>query len=181
MNTFVVTAPEHRYFPPKSLKIFLAGGICKCSLWQQAIISCFTNESHELSPDFKDVYILNPRREDWLEAPGAAERQIEWEFDMIERCDVFTMYFARGESDQPICMYELGRNIERMKERFPESWQDRIIITCDSEYRRVNDVIVQTRLATDGLVNVNVQNTEYDAIKSHYSNINEKLKYIYKN
>ena len=74
----------------------------------------------ELSADYKNgLYLLNPRREDWIEEPGAAERQIEWEFDMIERCDVFTMYFAGGESDQPICMYELGRNIERMKQRFP--------------------------------------------------------------
>lgn len=179
MDTIIVTAPEHRYFPPKSLKVFLAGGICNCVQWQQEIIKKFINESHELSPDFKDVYLLNPRRVDWLDKPGEATRQIEWEFDMIERCDVFTMYFAGGESDQPICMYELGRNIERMKTRFPDSWMDRIIITCDSSYKRLNDVLVQTRLATDDLVDVNVVETVMDSINEHYNKINQKLKYIY--
>lgn len=196
----VVTAPEHRYFPPKSLKVFLAGGICKCILWQEMIIKKFLNDESkvQLSPDFTSLYILNPRRVDWIEKPGEAIRQIEWEFDMIEKCDVFTMYFAGGESDQPICMYELGRNIERMKERFPESWKDRIIITCDSSYKRLNDVQVQTRLATDDLVKPIVVEPEglhthnidgltgpivvdgaTESVNAHYSAIKSKLKYIY--
>ena len=129
--------------------------------------------------DLLGLYLLNPRRVDWIEEPGAAERQIEWEFDMIERCDVFTMYFAGGESDQPICMYELGRNIERMKQRFPKSWKDRIIITCDNSYRRVKDVIVQTTLATDGLINVNLIDDAEDSVHYHYKKIKEKLNYIY--
>ena len=180
MNIYTITAPEHRYFPPKSLKVFLAGGICKCELWQQTVIKLLLNdETISLSPDFNDLYILNPRRVDWIDEPGAAERQIEWEFDMIERCDMFTMYFAGGESDQPICMYELGRNIEKMKTKFPDSWWERIVITCDSSYKRLNDVIVQTRLATDGLVKVNVENTPYDSMQLHYKKIKEQLKFIY--
>lgn len=179
MDTIVVTAPEHRYFPPKSLKIFLAGGICKCDLWQQEIIKKFLNESHDLSSDYNDIYLLNPRRTDWLDNPGEAQRQIEWEFDMIENCDVFTMYFAGGESDQPICMYELGRNIQRMKERFPTTWVDRIIITCDESYKRINDVVIQTKLATDNLIKVNCGDTFLNTVNKHYNAINENLKYIY--
>ena len=177
----VVTAPEHRYFHPKTMKIFLAGGIQKSIKWQEMIIKDFQGVYDiELSADYKNgLYLLNPRREDWIEEPGAAERQIEWEFDMIERCDVFTMYFAGGESDQPICMYELGRNIERMKQRFPKSWKDRIIITCDNSYRRVKDVIAQTILATDGLINVNVIDGAENSVHTHYKKIKEKLNYIY--
>ena len=189
MSINIVTAPEHRYFPPKSLKVFLAGGICNCIQWQEMIIKKFLNDGNELddtcrpkirlSEDYRDLYILNPRREDWLDKPGEDVKQIEWEYDMIEKCDVFTMYFAGGESDQPICMYELGRNIERMKQKFPKTWHNRIIITCDESYKRLKDVLVQTRLATDGLIEPFVVSSAEESIDVHYHTIQDKLKYIY--
>lgn len=178
-NINIVTAPEHRYFPPGVLKIFLAGGICNCIKWQDMMIDLFKNHNDDLTlnSDYNSLYILNPRRVDWINEPGAAERQIEWEFDMLEKCDVFTMYFAGGESDQPICMYELGRNIEKFKQRFPKTWNERIFITCDKSYKRLNDVIVQTRLATDDKVKVTV--TGNDSVDDHFNSIKMKLKYIY--
>ena len=177
----VVTAPEHRYFHPSTMKIFLAGGIQKCIKWQEMIIKDFQDvENIELTPDYKNgLYLLNPRRADWIEEPGAAERQIEWEFDMLERSDVFTMYFAGGESLQPICMYELGRNILKMRYEYPLTWMNRIIITCDKNYKRLNDVLVQTRLATDGIIKVNVVEGEEESINKHTEKIKETLKYIY--
>ena len=177
----VVTAPEHRYFHPKTMKIFLAGGIQKCIKWQEMIIKDFQDAYDiELRTDYKNgLYLLNPRRVDWIEKPGAAERQIEWEFDMIERCDVFTMYFAGGESDQPICMYELGRNILKMQYKYPNSWKDRIAITCNSNYKRLNDVLVQTCLATDGLVKVNVVDGDEESVTAHINSIKEVLKYVH--
>jgi len=182
MKVNVVTAPEHRYFPRRSMKVFLAGGICKCIEWQKMVINEFTKDDGEIQIDnfkYGSLYLLNPRRTDWIEEPGAAERQIEWEFDMIERCDLFAMYFAGGESDQPICMYELGRNIERMKERFPQTWYDRIIITCDSTYKRLTDVIVQTRLATDNLVRVNVVEGDENSVIKHANAIKGSFKYLF--
>ena len=181
MNVEVITAPEHKYFYPGTLKVFLAGGICKCIKWQDMVIKDFLNDDTiGLSKDFNSVCLINPRRTDWIEEPGAAQKQIEWEFDMIENCDVFTMYFAGGESDQPICMYELGRNILKMQYEYPESWKDRIVITCDSNYKRLNDVLVQTGLATDNLVKVNVVDGDEESVTAHIKAIKEKLKYIYK-
>ena len=120
MNVEVITAPEHKHFYPGTLKVFLAGGICKCIKWQDMVIKNFLNDDTiGLSNDFKDICLINPRRTDWIEEPGAAQKQIEWEFDMIDTCDVFTMYFVGGESDQPICMYELGRNILKMQYKYP--------------------------------------------------------------
>lgn len=182
MKVNVVTAPEHRYFPPKSLRIFLAGGICKCIEWQKKVIDILTKNDNEIrveNPTYNEIYLLNPRRTDWIEEPGAAERQIEWEFDMIERCEMFTMYFAGGESDQPICMYELGRNLLRMRYEYPSTWKDRIVITCDSNYKRLNDVLVQTRLATDGIIKVNVVDGAEESVLTHADKIKETLRYIY--
>jgi hypothetical protein len=84
------------------------------------------------------------------------------------------MYFSGGESDQPICMYELGRNLERMKQRFPDDWWERIIITCDANYKRVSDVAIQTALATDKKVKVVVD--DKDSIKTHSIRIEQLLK-----
>ena len=179
MKVNVVTAPEHRYFPPKSLKVFLAGGICKCIGWQKMVIDGFDDEIQTDNSTYNELYLLNPRRTDWIDEPGAAERQIEWEFDMLERCDMFTMYFAGGESDQPICMYELGRNILKMRYEYPTTWKERIVITCDSSYRRLNDVLVQTRLATDGQIKVNVVDGAEESVKKHTEEIKKALRYIY--
>ena len=182
MKVNVVTAPEHRYFPRKSLKVFLAGGICKCIQWQKLVIDEFMKDDGEINIDnstYDGLYLLNPRRTDWIEEPGAAERQIEWEFDMIDRCDVFTMYFAGGESDQPICMYELGRNLLRMQYEYPTTWKERIVITCDESYKRLNDVLVQTRLATDGQIKVNVVEGAEQSVQVHAEEIKKSLRYIY--
>ena len=178
MKVEVVTAPAHKYFPNKSLKLFLAGGIQKCIKWQDEIVKHLLNYDGSYNSLYNTLFILNPRRSDWLNEPGEDVRQIEWEFDMIERSDIFTMYFAGGESDQPICMYELGRNIERMKWKYPTTWKDRIVITCDSSYRRLKDVLVQVRLASDDELNVCVVDGAEESVKKHGENICLALNYV---
>lgn len=166
----IVTAPERIEFTHDCVKVFLAGGIQKCDEWQQKIIDLFNQY------DFKqNIYLINPRRENFpIDDPNASYEQIKWEFEMLEQCDLFTMLFLNSESDQPICFYELGRNIERMKERFPQSWKDRIIISCDEKFKRKQDVEIQTMLATDNWVRVNTCPTDV-LIKCHFTQILIKL------
>ena len=178
MNIEIVTAPEHRYFPNNSMKIFLAGGIQKCIKWQDEVIEYLKEYEGAYNSLYKTIFVLNPRRADWLDKPGEDVRQIEWEFDMIERSEMFTMYFAGGESDQPICMYELGRNIERMKQKYPTTWKDRIVITCDSSYKRLKDVLIQVRLASDDELEVSVVDGAEESVKQHCDNIRLALNYV---
>lgn len=151
----VVTAPERVEFTPNSIKVFLAGGIQKCPMWQDTVIENMMSVETESE---RDIYLINPRRKNFpINDQSAADEQIKWEFDMLEQCDVFSMYFANTlESDQPICFYELGRNIERMKQRFPEDWFYRIVVTCELGFRRWKDVDIQTSLATYDEVVVNL-------------------------
>lgn len=151
----VLTATERTEFKPNSIKVFLAGGIQKCPMWQDRVIENML--SVPMTSDI-DIYLINPRRKNFpINDPNAAEEQIKWEFDMLEQCDIFSMYFANTlESDQPICFYELGRNIERMKQRFPKDWMYRIVVTCETGFRRWKDVDIQTELATDDEVYVNL-------------------------
>lgn len=152
----------------KLIKVFLAGGITNCWKWQDELINIIKYNYND--PD--NIILYNPRRENFpIEDKNAAREQIIWEYEHIEKCDIFSMYFCAGDSDQPICMYELGRNILRMQQRFPADWQNRIIITVEDEYRRRQDVLIQTELATNGKIIVGTQEvaaaTNMSCIEAH--------------
>ena len=144
----IITAPEPLDIKNDEVAVFLAGGITDCPDWQKKVIDLLS--AHV---DCLKLVILNPRRQNFpIDDPNAAEEQITWEFNALEQMDIFSMYFCSGNSDQPICMYELGRNIVRMQMRFPADWEKRIIITQEHGYRRFADVRIQTILATEGLI-----------------------------
>lgn len=149
----VITAPESYVKQPNDLCVFLAGGITNCKDWQKELINIMNDGPEEFT---KDLVLFNPRRDNFnIGDKSETVRQIEWEFNMLERCDIFSMYFVESESDQPICMYELGRNICRIQMRFPFDWESRIIITSDKNYKRYNDVYWQTLLATSNKIKLN--------------------------
>lgn len=150
----VITAPKMYISEPSDVRCFLAGGITKCHDWQSKVISYLKDmESNGVNLD--KLVIFNPRRDNFpIDNPNAAENQITWEFDHLSHAHIFSMYFCKSESDQPICMYELGRNIVEIQNDYGSTWRDRIIISVESGYSRSNDVVVQTKLATNGLVPV---------------------------
>lgn len=171
----IITAPEP-YIPQEhDVTVFLAGGITNCPNWQSEVIK-------DLNVDYKytDTFVLfNPRRENFpIDDPSAADKQIEWEYKMLERCDIFSMYFSSGDSDQPICMYELGRNILRMQMKYPTDWKNRIIITVEDDYKRKQDVLIQTKLATQDMVRVNFFKISDICIAEHVENIIRAYRFV---
>ena len=152
----VIVAPKIYQRRENEISVFLAGGITNCSNWQNEIIQRIEG----LRPDDfdDDLVIYNPRRVNFpIHQSSAAEEQIRWEFNNLNRMDIFSMYFCDGESDQPICMYELGRYISQMQLRFPTDWNRRIIISVEDGYRRINDVLIQTKLACGYRIRINTQ------------------------
>lgn len=139
----IITAVEDYQLLDTDICVFLAGGITNCADWQKQVIELLSNKQNT-----SNLVIFNPRRANFpIHDTNASLEQIEWEFKWLERMDIFSMYFSNGVSDQPICMYELGRNLMRMQMRFPENYMDRIVISCETEYKRKTDVIIQSRLA----------------------------------
>lgn len=136
-----ITAPSE--MEPIYKTVFLAGGISNCKDWQKAVMQ-------ELKDT--DVSIFNPRQEHFdITDKSASYKQIQWEFERLEQMDIFSMYFCNDNSDQPICMYELGRNIVRMQNRFPSDWQNRIVVSVEDGYRRKQDVLIQMKLCAPTL------------------------------
>ena len=139
----------------KDIHVFLAGGISNCPDWQSEVIDRLKND--EFLKSMNNIVIDNPRREFFDVSQEddvllqSEKDQIEWEFDKLESCDIFSIYFCNSSSVQPICMYELGRNIVRMQEKFPHDWQIRIVISVEDGYIRKKDVLLQSELALGGL------------------------------
>ena len=145
----VITAVEKYERQPGEVIVFLAGGITKCWEWQDRVIESLKIYDTKVK-DLTGLVIANPRRQNFpINDPNASNEQITWEFNYLEQMDIFSMYFCGNtESDQPICFYELGRNIERMigERHQPEN----CIITCESDFRRIQDVQIQTALVNKG-------------------------------
>ena len=174
----IITAIEKYDLNQFEIPCFLAGGITNCSEWQNEIIKGL---NEKLKDDYEEcrLVLFNPRRENFpINDPNAALEQINWEFEYLEKCQIFSMFFdGTAKSDQPICFYELGRNIERMKQKFPKDWWMRIIVSVNSNFKRSNDVIIQTSLTTNNKVKVNVSNSSDDLIQKHIDDIYSSFKY----
>lgn len=136
----VYTAVEDVPYKEGDIWCFLAGGITNCWNWQDAVIRELEKKEYT-----ERLVILNPRRKDFpIDDPNAAQEQIEWEFKYLNSSDIFSMYFASGESTQPICMYELGRHLARLASD-PEGPQFAVIST-EKGYVREQDVRIQSNL-----------------------------------
>ena len=141
----VITAPEIiSDIEDDDIAIFLAGGITNCQDWRKSVISNL-NKVYE---NDDRVVIFNPRREGFNEFNEAETfKQIKWEFDAIKECDIFGMFFCDSKSIQPICMYELGKQLSYCKYTFGKN--ENIIHTLigvEEEYSRKDDVIIQSNL-----------------------------------
>lgn len=142
----IITAPQSFTKKDDDVLLFLAGGIQNCKEWQKE----FIGYCNEFNPNYgQHLVIFNPRRDNFpIHDKNAAREQIQWEFEWLEKVDIFSMYFdGPTVSDQPICFYELGRHLNRMITKWPNEYQNRVVLTVSPEFKRFQDVIIQTELA----------------------------------
>ena len=138
--------------------VFLAGGITNCPDWQKETISLLADEL---------ITILNPRRKNFpIHDPNAAKEQIEWEFHALNNANIFSMWFCNANSDQPICMYELGRHLALHSNNL-----DAVVIGIEPGYRRAQDVFIQS-----GLIDSSIPLRISDNLQDHATNIKEAVK-----
>jgi len=140
----VITAPS--LTKPAYTSVFLAGGITNCRNWQEEVIE-------ELKKDDKDMSVFNPRQKDFnVKDKNASYKQIKWEFERLQAMDIFSMYFCNSDSNQPICLYELGRYVLHMQSKFPSDWEERIVISVEKGYSRSADVRIQLGLCAPNIL-----------------------------
>ena len=112
------------YYGSKEPSVFLAGGITNCRDWQSEVVEKLKNT---------DLVLINPRRKNW--DVGATDAQI-WEYDHLKLADMILFWFP-CETLCPITLFEYGKWLGRKKPLF---------VGCDPECKRIQDVVVQTKL-----------------------------------
>ena len=147
----VIVAPNE--IPCDNFKVYLAGGITNCHNWQKDVIEYIRKQ--DVDNKLEKLTLCNPRRDNFDIAKDDPFDQIIWEQDAINyKTNIFSMYFCNSESDQPICMYELGVRIARITDGFYS--RDNLIISIENGYKRTNDVVIQTKLELpDFIINMN--------------------------
>jgi hypothetical protein len=126
----VIVAPNPYTPKDNEISLFLGGGITDCPDWQSELI--------ELLKDAPDLVMYNPRRKNFpIEDPNASKEQITWEHDYLSEVDILVFWFSKG-SLNPIVLYELGR--------YGNSSERMLFVGMDKEYKRQQDVLIQTEL-----------------------------------
>ena len=132
----IYKAPQE-YNQGEEISIFLGGSIDMGAAenWQDRL-------TKDLS-DYKDIVILNPRRDDWDSSwsqdptPGTQfHEQVAWELDRQEEADINVYYFA-ADSKSPITLLELGLFASDNVRLFAS---DNVIVCCPKEFYRYGNV-----------------------------------------
>lgn len=111
--------------------VFLAGGITNCPDWQAEIVQILCDADSEL-----DLFLYNPRRENYADDPGVEQEQIEWEYIRLNSSTAVLFWFP-CETICPIALYELGKfSVKDVP----------IFIGTHPDYERASDVAIQTKL-----------------------------------
>lgn len=129
----VFKAPEKVIVPrDNSVTVFLAGSIemGKAKDWQ-------TEVTEDLLETFSNIYIVNPRRDDWdsswkqtIENKQFNE-QVTWELTHIENSSLVIVYFDEN-TQSPITLAELGL----IAGKFPE----KAVVLCPEKFFRKGNV-----------------------------------------
>lgn len=173
----IITAPDICVIPKDHLCCFLAGGITGCHDWQKEVLEHIKELDDIVTLD--RLTLFNPRRPFFnVLDKNASKEQIRWEFDAINRSNIFSMYFAASESVQPISLYELGRVAGRYAEHFISIPPEYLIITIENGYKRAFDVIEQIELLTGRSDLVEVVDYPDLAVKKHAWKIVDAYRYI---
>ena len=138
----IIEAPAKPSINEKPIRIFLAGGITGVSDWQSELISKMREFEEPLLKAGKlsgeRIVLFNPRRRNFsVDDKSATNEQIAWEHKWLHSADIVSFWFA-PETLNPITLYELG---------FWNNSNKPMIIGVHPDYKRREDVFIQTRLA----------------------------------
>jgi hypothetical protein len=133
-----IEAPQAAWIKNK-YSIFLAGGISNCSDWQSEVAAKLAV--------FEHLTVVNPRRKDYnCDDPAQEKIQITWEHLKLREVNQTLFYFA-PETLCPITLFEYGSALERLIQLRSEL--DIMFVACHPDYKRKNDVLIQTELMTN--------------------------------
>lgn len=126
--------------------LFLAGSITGAQDWQKEMAFKKYNV-YDINVSLIDYFnVFNPRRANFdVSDPSVEKEQITWEYHCIQHSRYILFWFA-PETLAPITLFELGSALNTHQHEHRN-----IFIGVDPEYKRKNDVIIQTSLRNKAL------------------------------
>lgn len=121
------------------IALFLAGGITSCPVWQDYVVEKLAEIKNN------DFVVLNPRRKNFdVTDSNMNKAQIAWEYKYLNLRDRFTFitelfFWFPKETLCPITLFEYGKALGQNRKQ--------ILVGCDLEYKRLEDIKTQTKLA----------------------------------
>lgn len=92
----VITAIEQYEKQDNDVFCFLAGGITNCPDWQSEVIENLQKYDQKYQNELDSLVIFNPRRPNFpIDDPNASLQQITWEFQELQRVDIFKYVLHR--------------------------------------------------------------------------------------
>lgn len=169
----IIQAPE-KYEPINEISCFMAGGMGNTE-WHDKFINKLKTYN---MPDF---VLYNPYNSNIT----STYEQILWEFQYLESCDIFSIYFDKY-TEQPISMYELGRRLamtqngeikvsynDKMLGSFPLNRQ-KCIISLHEEAPKSKEIIIQCALVHQNAIN-RTPEQHAAAVYLQYQKIKEEI------
>lgn len=125
--------------------LFMAGSITGAQDWQKEMAYKTYEVGMLWNIRLIDHFnVFNPRRANFdVSNPAVEQEQITWEYHCIHQCRYILFWFA-PETLAPITLFELGSALNTHE-------HENIFIGIDPEYKRKNDVLIQTSLRNKAL------------------------------
>lgn len=144
----VITAPQIDFEKESKYPyVFLAGGITGCPGWQSDFID-------EMKKSNVNCTLLNPRRDDFdVSDPTASVKQIEWEYNMLQKQADIVIFWFPEETLCPISLFELGKELGIRH----SNGSKKILIGCHKNYAKKFDIETQVDLVTKNTYGLEIE------------------------
>jgi len=140
-------------------RIFLAGGISNCPVWQDEIINLIDTDKHD---------VINPRRKNNFESYGdIAAEQIAWEHDAFTVINACVFWFPH-ETLCPVTLLEIGKQLSYIGQY---NVIRPLIVGWHPEYKRAFDLEQQISLEIKANPNVRYNMLYYAPGWDNFCNI----------
>lgn len=169
----IIEALEKYNKSETDIVVFLAG-TCTGKNWRKELIDFLQGMNKTL--DLTNLVIINPFRKDWPTEDNKLAQQIEWECEMLNQADIFSLYFQKTNEDKSIgafSLFELGKAIYQMKNLGVSKVNSRLVLSAHKDYSKFNQVKYEIEYSTKLLKLENITLEVMDSINKHGSKIIE--------
>lgn len=165
-----IIEPLEKYKKSQSEIVVFLAGTCSKKNWRKEVIEFLENMDKTL--DLSNLVIINPYRKDFPTQDSKLAQQVEWECDMLNQADIFSLYLEKN-STGTFSLFELGKAIIQMKNLGITKINSRLILSAHKDYSNFKQTQYEIEFSTRLQKIQNMSLEPIDSINKHGSKIIE--------